>query len=148
MSLIPADNNLAVMAGLFAIAGAGFLLEKTRFGALLTGAVWAIFIAIVASNLRIIPASAPAYDFVSTIPYIQDEQAGLKFSRTKRFDEFTLDELAHLAARAMLPEKLVLDTARETVALFHQNWQTEKANLPLRADVIKTIEAHVRTIPL
>jgi len=48
----------------------------------------------------------------------------------------------------MLPEKLVLDTARETVALFHQNWQTEKANLPLHADVIKTIEAHVRTIPL
>jgi serine/threonine-protein kinase HipA len=94
------------------------------------------------------PKLAPAYDFVSTIPYIQDEQAGLKFSRTKRFDEFTLDELAHLAARAMLPEKLVLDTARETVALFHQNWQKEKANLPLHADVIKTIEAHVRTIPL
>jgi serine/threonine-protein kinase HipA len=93
-------------------------------------------------------ALAPAYDFVSTIPYIQDEQAGLKFSRTKRFDEFTLDELAHLAARAMLPEKLVLDTARETVALFHQNWQAEKANLPLHADIIKTIEAHVRTIPL
>jgi len=91
---------------------------------------------------------APAYDFVSTIPYIQDEQAGLRFSRTKRFDEFTLDELAHLAARAMLPEKLVLDTARETIALFHQNWQTEKANLPLHADVIKTIEAHVKTIPL
>ena len=93
-------------------------------------------------------ALAPAYDFVSTIPYIQDEQASLKFSRTKRFDEFTLDELAHLAARAMLPEKLVLDTARETVALFHQNWQTEKANLPLHADVIKTIEAHVKIIPL
>ena len=93
-------------------------------------------------------ALAPAYDFVSTIPYIQDEQAALKFSRTKRFDEFTLDELAHLAARAMLPEKLVLDAARETVALFHQNWQTEKANLPLHADVIKAIEAHVKTIPL
>jgi serine/threonine-protein kinase HipA len=91
---------------------------------------------------------APAYDFVSTIPYIRDEQAGLKFSRTKRFDEFTLDELAHLAARAMLPEKLVLDTAQETVALFHQNWQKEKANLPLHPDVIKTIEAHVKTIPL
>lgn len=93
-------------------------------------------------------ALAPAYDFVSTIPYVRDEQAGLKFSRTKRFDEFTLDELAHLAARAMLPEKLVMDTARETVALFHQNWKMEKANLPLHANVIKTIEAHVRTIPL
>jgi len=66
MSLIPADNNLAVLAALFIIAGAGFLLEKTRFGALLTGAVWAIFIAILASNLNIIPNSAPAYDFVWT----------------------------------------------------------------------------------
>jgi uncharacterized membrane protein len=66
MSLIPADNNLAVMAALFLIAGAGFLMEKTRIGALLTGAVWAIFIAIVASNLKLIPSSAPAYDFVWT----------------------------------------------------------------------------------
>ena len=66
MSLIPADNSLAVMAALFVIAGAGFLMEKTRYGALLTGAVWAIFIAIFASNLNIIPSSAPAYDFVWT----------------------------------------------------------------------------------
>jgi uncharacterized membrane protein len=66
MSLIPADNNLAVMAALFMIAGAGFLMEKTRIGALLTGAVWAIFIAILASNLKLIPSSAPAYDFVWT----------------------------------------------------------------------------------
>lgn len=66
MSLIPADNSLAVMAALFVIAGAGFLMEKTRYGALLTGAVWAIFIAILASNLKIIPNSAPAYDFVWT----------------------------------------------------------------------------------
>jgi uncharacterized membrane protein len=66
MSLIPADNHLAVMAALFAIAGAGFLLEKTRIGALVTGAVSAIFIAILASNIGIIPNSAPAYDFVWT----------------------------------------------------------------------------------
>ncbi|WP_291845302.1 DUF819 family protein [Maricaulis sp.] len=66
MSLIPADNHLAVMAGLFAIAAAGFLIEKTRVGALLTGAVWAIFLAIIASNIGLIPSSAPAYDFVWT----------------------------------------------------------------------------------
>lgn len=66
MSLIPADNSLAVMAALFVIAGIGFVLEKTRYGALVTGAVWAIFIAILASNLKIIPHSAPAYDFVWT----------------------------------------------------------------------------------
>ncbi|MEA1941565.1 MAG: DUF819 family protein [Pseudomonadota bacterium] len=55
MSLIPADNPIAAVAGLFVIAAAGFLMEKTRIGALLTGAVWAIFLAIAASNLAIIP---------------------------------------------------------------------------------------------
>ncbi|HBU63180.1 MAG: hypothetical protein CMH91_07395 [Oceanicaulis sp.] len=65
-SLIPADNNLAVMAGLTAIAAAGFLLEKTKFGALLTGTVWTILLAILASNLRLLPFDAPAYGFVFT----------------------------------------------------------------------------------
>jgi serine/threonine-protein kinase HipA len=93
-------------------------------------------------------ALAPAYDFVATIPYIPDSKAALNFSRTRRFDEFTENELSHLAAKALLPEKLVLDTARETVALFHQHWHAEKANLPLTAEVIKAVEAHLKTIPI
>lgn len=92
-------------------------------------------------------ALAPAYDFVSTIAYIPDREAALNFSRTKRFDEFSEDELSHLAAKALLPEKLVLDTARETVAQFYQYWQSEKTNLPLTTDVIKAIEGHLKTIP-
>jgi serine/threonine-protein kinase HipA len=91
---------------------------------------------------------APAYDFVSTISYIPDEEAGLKVSRTKRFDEFSEDELSHLAARARLPETLVLDTARETVALFHDYWNAEKKNLPLHKDVISTVEKHLKKIPI
>ena len=93
-------------------------------------------------------AIAPAYDFVSTILYIPDEAAALKVSRSKRYDEFSEDELAHMAARARLPEKFVLDTARETAALFHQHWEAEKKNLPLSAALIDAIETHVKKIPL
>ena len=93
-------------------------------------------------------ALAPAYDFLSTIAYIKDGEAALKFSRTKRFDLYSEDELSHLAAKALLPEKLVLDTARETVALFHQYWRVEKANLPLSGDAVKAIEGHLKTVPL
>jgi serine/threonine-protein kinase HipA len=93
-------------------------------------------------------ALAPAYDFVSTIAYLPDRNAALNVSRSRRFDEFTEDELSHFAAKALLPEKLVLDTARETVALFHQYWQSEKANLPLSARVIGPIEAHLKTVPI
>ena len=91
---------------------------------------------------------APAYDFLSTIPYIADDKAALKFSRTQRFDEFTEDELSHLAARARLPNALVLDTARETVALFHEAWRKEKGNLPLRSEVAGAVEAQLKVVPI
>jgi uncharacterized membrane protein len=64
MTLISPDNDLALMAVLFVIAGIAFLAEKTRIGAHLTGAVIAILSAIAVANLRIIPHSAPAFDFV------------------------------------------------------------------------------------
>ncbi|MEM7421974.1 MAG: HipA domain-containing protein, partial [Pseudomonadota bacterium] len=91
---------------------------------------------------------APAYDFVSTIPYIPDDSASLKVSRSKKFSDFTLDELSYLAAKAMLPEKLVLDTAKQTVAGFHEIWAKEKAHLPLTKSMIEAIETHLRSIPL
>ena len=91
---------------------------------------------------------APAYDFVSTIPYIADKEAALKVSRSKKFADFTMDELSHLAARARLPEKLVMDTASETVELFHEKWQSEKTNLALNGDVIEAIHKHLEDIPI
>ena len=91
---------------------------------------------------------APAYDFVSTVPYIADEAAALNVSRAKRFDEFTEDELTHMAARARLPERIVLNTARETAALFHERWRGEKKNLPLAKPVIDAIEKHVAKVPI
>jgi serine/threonine-protein kinase HipA len=93
-------------------------------------------------------ALAPAYDFVSTIAYIRDENAALKYGRTKRMSALSSDELAYMAGKARLPEKLVLDTAAETVRRFHETWRTEKKNLPLSKSVIAAIDAHVKTIPI
>ena len=91
---------------------------------------------------------APAYDFVSTIPYISGEEYALNISRSKAFADFSEDELSHLAARAALPEKLVLETARETVVLFHQHWNAEKTDLPMSDEVRAAIEAHLKTVPI
>lgn len=91
---------------------------------------------------------APAYDLVSTILYIANDRSALTFSRTKEFTGFTIDELAHLSAKANLPKKLVLDTAKETVALFMERWETEKANLPMHQDVVEAIDKHLATLPL
>ena len=91
---------------------------------------------------------APAYDFVSTIPYIPDSEAALTVSRSKRFDGLDEDELIHFADRVKLAKALVLDTARETVELFHQHWNEEKNNLPLYPDVVSTIEQHLGRVPI
>ncbi|MBB2973002.1 serine/threonine protein kinase HipA of HipAB toxin-antitoxin module [Mesorhizobium sp. RMAD-H1] len=93
-------------------------------------------------------ALSPAYDLVSTIPYIEGEDsAPLNFSRTKKMAEFNVDELRHLAAKALLPEKLVINTAAETVQRF-QAWEAEKRHLPLAAAVLESIDAHAPTVPL
>lgn len=94
------------------------------------------------------PSISPAYDFVSTIPYIKDNSMVLKVSKSNRFDAFSMDELSHLAAKARLPEKLVLDTARETVERFQDVWRKEKRNLALTSSVIDAIEEHIKKIPI
>jgi serine/threonine-protein kinase HipA len=81
------------------------------------------------------PALAPAYDFLSTIPYIPDEYAAIKYARTKRMSEFSLDELDYLA-KARLPEKLVRDIAVETAVRFRDLWTAEKVHLPLVKSVM------------
>ena len=94
-------------------------------------------------------ALSPAYDLLSTIPYIEGEDsAALNYSRTKKMAQFDTEELRHLAAKARLPEKLVIDTAKETVQRFKACWADEKNNLPLAAKVLKMIDAHAPTIPL
>jgi serine/threonine-protein kinase HipA len=94
------------------------------------------------------PTLSPAYDLLSTIPYIPDETMALKYSRTKKMAEFSKDELKHLAAKARISEKLVLDTAAETVARFKQVWSEQKTKLPLEKNVVEMVDAHAASIPI
>jgi len=63
-SLIPADNDFAVWSVLLAIAAFGFWCERYPFGRKYSGVMLLMSLAILLSNLRIIPTAAPAYDTV------------------------------------------------------------------------------------
>lgn len=91
---------------------------------------------------------APAYDFVSTIPYLPDAKAALKVSRSARWAEFSADELAHLADKARLPRQFVLATAKETSERFLEVWPREKRHLPQAAAVTEAIDRHLQRLPL
>ncbi len=92
------------------------------------------------------PSLSPAYDLLSTIPYIQNKTAALKFSRTNKMVDFNFSELADLADKALVPQKLVLDTAKETVEKFMEIWSKEKSHLFLNKEIIETVEKHLETL--
>jgi serine/threonine-protein kinase HipA len=94
------------------------------------------------------PAFAPGYDFVSTIPYLPDGTMALKYIRTRQMVELSVDELTYLAAKARLPQKLVIDAARETVQRFLDVWPARKGELPLLAETTGIIDKHVQSITL
>ena len=64
MSLIPADNNFLVFAAVAFLGWVGFAIERTKIGKVTTGIVWTGGLAILLSNIHVIPQSADAYDFV------------------------------------------------------------------------------------
>ncbi|MEY9418417.1 serine/threonine-protein kinase HipA [Bradyrhizobium japonicum] len=94
------------------------------------------------------PVLSPAYDLLSTIPYIADDKMALNYSRTKKMAEFSKDELTHLAAKAKISEKLAVDTAAETVQRFKKMWAERKADLPLEKKVVEIVDAHATSIPI
>lgn len=94
------------------------------------------------------PTLSPAYDFLSTLAYIPDDKAALKFSRTARWDGFEVDELAHLAAKAGLPERLLIAIARETVARFRDVWAKERGHLPFHAEIARVVDGQLEIVPL
>jgi serine/threonine-protein kinase HipA len=63
-------------------------------------------------------------------------------------NELDEDELRYLAAKALLPERLVLGTARETVARFLDVWRAEKKHLWLSTDVVDAVDRNIALVPL
>ena len=91
---------------------------------------------------------SPAYDFLCTLPYIPDETLSLMDDYSKAFSDFSSTYLKYLSAEASLPLGGVLETARETVDLFHQHWEAEKRHLPLPSKMVDVIDQHLRFIPI
>jgi serine/threonine-protein kinase HipA len=93
-------------------------------------------------------ALAPAYDFISTVAYIPGDGFALNYSRKRSFAEFDEDEVSHLAAKAALPEKVLLETVRETASEFLALWKREKDGLPMLDDVREAIDTLLPTLPI
>jgi serine/threonine-protein kinase HipA len=88
------------------------------------------------------PLLAPAYDLLSTVAYIPEDESALKFHRSREWDSYTYDALEIIADKTRLPSHLVVSTARETVERFDELWEKEKDHLPFSPDVRAAITRH------
>ncbi len=93
------------------------------------------------------PQLAPAYDFVSTLPYLPNDSLALNFLQKKTYSSLTIEQFEKFAVTSNLPKKLVLDTVLETVNNFAQVWQ-KASSLFLEEKVADAIAKHLKTLPL
>ena len=91
---------------------------------------------------------APGYDFVSTIAYLPDTNMALTLGRSKAMTELSLDQLSYLAAKARLPERLVLDAGGETVERFMDVWKSGGAIEAISPNAIQPINQLLDQIPI
>lgn len=90
---------------------------------------------------------SPAYDLLSTIPYIKDANMALNLVRNRDMTSLSIDQLSHFASKARLPEKMVIETAKETVGRFLSVWK-EGEYLNELPFLQLSIKQHLHTIRL
>jgi len=96
----------------------------------------------------ITPTLSPAYDFISTIPYIPNDTLALTLSHTKKFEEITDKHFKQLAKKAELPVFLVVQTMREAIDTVISVWETHRLHYELPKDIIERINKHIRRLSL
>jgi serine/threonine-protein kinase HipA len=94
------------------------------------------------------PELAPAYDFVSTVPYIPGDKLALNLSGEKNMNAMTLEHFRTLAKKAGLPEYLMLSTVKETKDRAMEAWQKNKVNYALPDEIQQRLEKHMGNLVL
>jgi len=69
------------------------------------------------------PILAPAYDYVSTIPYLPQDQLALSFGGSKRIDIITPEQIDRFADRASLAHSSMWDVVESTIHATVDAWK-------------------------
>jgi len=91
------------------------------------------------------PKLSPAYDFVSTIPYIPNDRLGLSFGDSRSLAGVTKDQVRRFADRARLPTSPLWKIVQDTVARTIEAWQTLPARGLLPGDLKDQIDRQIQT---
>jgi serine/threonine-protein kinase HipA len=94
------------------------------------------------------PVLSPAYDLLSTVPYLPGDNLALSFVKTKQMHLCNKDLFQAFIEKAKLPKHLVLETVNKTVQDTKQNWARLKKEFALDHNILAAIDNHMHSIPL
>tara|TARA_B100000780_G_scaffold278926_1_gene254426 strand:- start:2070 stop:3281 length:1212 start_codon:yes stop_codon:yes gene_type:complete len=92
------------------------------------------------------PELSPAYDMVSTVPYIPNDTLALKILRIDTMALCDIKLFEHMAERAGVPKKLVTDAVKETSQKTKEVWHQNKKNYDLPSKIEKIISGHMSSM--
>ncbi len=95
------------------------------------------------------PRLSPAYDLVSTVHYLPGEtQFALNIAKEKRFAALTLGVFRAFARHVDVDADLVVSWVKEVVEGIRTTWAEAKRTLPIEPDLTRTLEKHMRGVPV
>lgn len=89
------------------------------------------------------PILSPAYDFVSTIPYIANDKLALTLGGSRDLNQISYDQIRRLSDKAGLPMAPVVRTVRDTVEATVEAWRGLSARDLLPAAIHNVISAQI-----
>ncbi len=96
------------------------------------------------------PVLSPAYDFVSTLPYLPKDGLALTFGGSRSLSEITTDQVRRLADTARLPAAplwpIVRETAERTVAAWEKLAAKDVLPKKMRAVIGEQILSTAKTV--
>jgi serine/threonine-protein kinase HipA len=94
------------------------------------------------------PELAPAYDFVSTIAYIEAFTMALSIAKEKDVRNFDLELLKRFLAKIPAPGTPLVDTALETAGRIARGWPAFRAGVTMSAEAQSRVTERIRAFPL
>ncbi|AEU38008.1 HipA N-terminal domain protein [Granulicella mallensis MP5ACTX8] len=94
------------------------------------------------------PKLSPAYDFVSTIAYLDDFTMALSVSKEKDVRKFDRALLTRFAAKVPVPERLMTDAAMQTAERMVTVWPQIREDLVMSAEAKERVTKRMQIFPL
>ncbi len=97
-------------------------------------------------NDGVTPELSPAYDFVSTVPYLPGDRLALNLAGEKDMRMIGLKHFQKFTRKAEVPEYLVINTVLETIESTFEKWKEQKMSYDLPSALRKRIDTHLEGV--